>query len=1053
MAFVHLHTHSHYSLLDGLAKIDELVAHTKELGMDALALTDHGNLYGAIEFYKKAKKEGIHPILGVEAYIAPKSRFEKKNHTTKAYHHITLLAQNTVGWQHIIQLVTKAHLEGFYYKPRIDTELLLEHHEGIIVLSGCMSGYIPHLLLHNQKEEAYAYARTLKHVFGDRFYIEVWKQEQIPETKKVYPLLVELAREEQIPLVATQDIHYLRKEDAFYHEILLAVQTGNNVEDSDRMSLRAGDFSMRSPEEMKDLFSDIPEAIENTEHIAKRCQVDIDLNTIHLPSFPIPENLTSFQYLTNLVSQRAPQRYTTITQEIKDRISYELSVIEKTGYADYFLIVQDFVNWAKERKIVVGPGRGSAAGSIVSYILNITDIDPIKYNLLFERFLNPDRIQMPDIDIDFTDIRRDEVMGYLREKYGENSVAHIITFGTMASRAAIRDVGRALGLSYTFCDRIAKMIPFNFTLQKALAEVSEFKKEYDTNSDAHKLIDAAQHLEGVVRHASVHACGIVISKGPLTQYLPLQFAPQDPSTIITQFEMNTVESLGLLKMDLLGLKNLTIIEKTIKLIREQEGIEIIPSSLPLDDAPTYETFQKGLTTGVFQFESSGMRRYLRQLLPTEFEDIVAMVALYRPGPMELIPSYIARKHGREAVSYLHPQLEPILSPTYGIGIYQEQMMRIARDLAGFSLSEADTLRKAIGKKIKELLDQQKEKLIAGMIARGIDSHTAQKIWDLFPPFARYGFNRSHAVSYASIAYQTAYLKTHYPIAFMTSLCNADKNDIDRISFLVSEARKVHIPILPPDINKSFHDFTPEDDGIRFGLSAIKNVGSAIVEAIVEERERAGAFRSLSDFLSRVLHKDVNKKSLESLIKAGVFDCFGIDRNVLLENLDKILGFSQHAKKHTTNGHHDLFGPSFSSDKALSLKEAPFASTEQKLFWEKELIGFYISDHPLTAYTTLFKKKKVTPLSQIVQRRISPHTPIRIGGIVTSVKRILTKQKKHIAFVKVEDTKDIIEVIVFSDVLERRPEAWEENSIVIIQGKLSERDEEPKIVCDQVLKLN
>lgn len=1053
MAFVHLHTHSHYSLLDGLAKIDDLIARTKELGMDAVALTDHGNLYGAVEFYKKAKKEGVHPILGVEAYIAPKSRFERKNHTTKAYHHITLLAQNNTGWQNIIQLVTKAHLEGFYYKPRIDTELLFQHHEGIIALSGCMSGQISHLLLENKKEEAYAYARELKRVFGDRFYIEIWKQEQIPESKKLYPLLVALAQEENIPLVATQDIHYLRKEDSFYHEILLAVQTGNNIDDPDRMSLRAGDFSMRSPEEMETLFSDVPQAIKNTEVIAQRCQVDIDLDTIHLPSFPIPSNLSSFEYLKELVSKRLAHRYKTVTPEIEDRISYELSVIEKTGYADYFLIVQDFVNWAKERKIVVGPGRGSAAGSIVSYILNITDIDPIKYNLLFERFLNPDRIQMPDIDIDFTDIRRDEVMGYLREKYGEDSVAHIITFGTMASRAAIRDVGRALGLSYTFCDHIAKMIPFNFTLQKTLDEVADFKKEYDTNSDAHKLIDAAQHLEGVVRHASVHACGIVISKGSLTQYLPLQYAPQDPSTIITQFEMNTVESLGLLKMDLLGLKNLTIIEKTIKLIREQEGKEIIPSSLPLDDTSTYETFQKGLTTGVFQFESSGMRRYLKQLLPTEFEDIVAMVALYRPGPMELIPSYIARKHGREEVSYLHPQLEPILSPTYGIGIYQEQMMRIARDLAGYSLSEADTLRKAIGKKIKELLDQQKEKLTQGMITHGIAPATAKKIWELFPPFARYGFNRSHAVSYASIAYQTAYLKTHYPIAFMTSLFNADKNDIDRISFLVSEAGKIHIPILPPNINMSFHDFTPEGEGIRFGLSAIKNVGSAIVEAIVEERERAGIFRSLSDFLSRVLHKDMNKKSLESLIKAGAFDCFDIDRNMLLENLDKILSFSQHAKKHTTNGHHDLFGPSFSSDQALSLKEAPPTSTEQRLFWEKELIGFYISDHPLNAYTQILKEKKVTPLSHVIQKRVVPKTPIRVGGIVTSVKKIITKQKKQIAFVKIEDIKDTLEIIVFSEALERRPEAWEENSIVIIQGKLSERDDDAKIVCDQVLKLN
>ncbi len=1054
MAFVHLHTHSHYSLLDGLSKIDDLVDRAKTLGMSALAVTDHGNLYGAIEFYKKAIKAGIKPILGVEAYLAPKSRFDRTAVDDERYYHLTLLAKNNTGWKNLIQLVTKANLEGFYYKPRIDKELLRQHHEGIIALSGCLSGEIPRLLLKDRRAEAVAALKEYQDIFGDDFYIELWSQPKIPDAQKTLPRLIALASEHQVPVVATQDSHYIKKEDSFYHDILLAIQTGNKVTDDDRLTLRAGDFSLRSEEEMTAAFADIPEAIANTVKIADQCSVSIELGKVLLPSFTVPEGETGFSYLKKLINQRINDRYAPVTPHIQERLEYELSVIEKTGFADYFLIVQDYVNWAKAHKIVVGPGRGSAAGSIVSYILKITDVDPLRYDLLFERFLNPDRIQMPDIDMDFTDVRRDEVLGYLKEKYGETHVANIITFGTMASRAAIRDAGRALGFSYSFCDQIAKLIPFNFSLDQSLEGVDDFKKLYHSNTDAQKLIDAAKHLEGVVRHASVHACGIVIAKDELTAYMPLQYAPQDDHIIITQFEMHTVEDLGLLKMDMLGLKNLTIIENTIRLIKDTQNVDLRIDAIPLDDPNTFSILQAGDTTGVFQLESSGMRRYLKDLKPNELEDIIAMVALYRPGPMELIPQYIARKFGREPVTYLHPMLEPILKNTYGIGVYQEQMMRIARDLAGFSLAQADTLRKAIGKKIKELLDQQQEKLITGMLNNGIDKKTARAIWELFPPFARYGFNRSHAVCYAYIAYQTAYLRAHFPVEFMASLLNADASDIDRISFLIGEAKRMHIAILSPDVNQSYAAFSPEGNNVRFGLGAIKNVGSNIVEAIVAERQKGGAYTTFEDFLTRVFHKDLNKKSLESLIKAGAFDSLATERKVLLTNIDKIVTFAQEMRRTIASQQHNLFGGA-TAHTSLALAPSSPSTREETLFWEKELLGFYMSDHPLKKYAAIFKQKQVSPLSDIIARRTKGGIggSLRAGGVITSVKKIITKNNKPIVFAKLEDLSDTMEVVVFSETLERKPELWQEKNILIVQGKLSERDNEPKLIVDQAIKLN
>jgi len=1061
MKFVHLHTHSHYSLLDGLAKIDDLIDRAKELGMKALALTDHGNLYGAVEFYKKAVKAEIKPILGVETYVAPRSRFEKQAKIDDNYFHLILLAENNLGWKNMIKLITKSHLEGFYYRPRVDKELLREYHEGIIALSACLAGEIPQLILKNNFEQAEKTIKEYQEIFGsENFFLEVSHHPNIPEAVKVNDALKKLSKITFAPLVATQDIHYAKPEDAEYQDILLAVQTNNKTSDENRLTMKVEDFSMRSQEQMMESFKDLPEAIENTEKIAERCNVNLTLNQILLPNFPLPEQeISADDYLRKLVMERLSNRLEVADAKVMERLDYELEVIRKTGFADYFLIVQDFVIWAKERGIVVGPGRGSAAGSLVSYVLGVTDINPLKYDLLFERFLNPDRISMPDIDLDFTDVRRDEVFAYIRQKYGEDRVAQIITFGTMAARAAVRDAGRALGLSYGFCDQLAKLIPAlpHQKLDDAIKKVPELNELYKNNPDAKKVIDAAFKLEGVARHASVHAAGVVVSKEPLTDYVPLQRAPQNENIVITQFDMYSIEDLGLLKIDLLGLKNLTIIEEAIRLIKEIQGEEIKISQIPLDDKKTFKLLQETDTTGIFQLESSGMRRYLRELKPTELEDIIAMVALYRPGPMELIPSFINRKHGREKVKYLHPKLEPILEKTYGIGIYQEQMMRIARDLAGFSLAEADTLRKAIGKKIKVLLGAQKEKLLRGMMENGIDEPTAKQIWELFPPFARYGFNRSHAACYALIGYWTAYLKSHWPIEFMTALLNADSGDTERIAFLISEAQKNDINILAPDINKSFVNFVPEEKNIRFGLLAIKNVGLNIVQAIIEERQRGGPFQNFSDFLIRVRHKDLNKKSLESLIKVGVFDSLNTDRAELLAKIEEILAFSQNIKRSLNSSQISLFGANYQASPGLFKKElngngAPIPDKE-KLSWEKELVGLYISGHPLNQFSEKLKNNRIKPIKELLadKRGVNGNSR-RIAGVISNVKRIISKLGQPILFAKIEDLGGGLEVIVFSDTLAKNPTVWRENNVVIVEGRLSWRNNEPKFICQQAVEL-
>lgn len=1035
--------------MDGLSKVDGLVEKAKALDMDALAVTDHGNLYASIEFYKKAKKENIKPIIGVETYVAPYGRLNKRPKIDETRYHLILLAKNDAGWKNLIKLVTASHIEGFYYKPRIDKEILEKYHEGLICISGCSSGEMARLLESQKLREAEETALWYRKVFGEDFYIELQ-----PHTPDLNKRAIALARKIGVAVVATQDSHYLETSDKTEHEILLAVQTNAKVTDGERMSLKNYDLHFRSGDEMAEFFADAPEAVANTMKIAEKCNLEIELGKIHLPKFPVPDGKTSMKYVKELVDERISKRYSEITDEVKKRVEMELGVIEKTGFADYFLIVQDYVNWAKDHGIVVGPGRGSAAGSIVSYILGITALDPLKYDLLFERFLNPDRIQAPDIDIDFTDLRRDEVLSYVKDKYGDDRVAQIITFGMMMSKAAVRDVARALGLPYSLGDHIAKLIPFNVNLKQSLETLPELKALYNKDPDAKRIINSAIKLEGTARHASVHACGVVIAPEPLTNFMPLQKAPQGENSVITQFEMHSVEDLGILKMDFLGLRNLSTIEETLRVVKEIHGVDINIERLPLDDKKTFELLQSGETTGIFQLESSGMRRYLKELRPTELEDIIVMGALYRPGPMELIPSYINRKFGKEEVTYLHPKLEPILKSTYGVGIYQEQMMRIARDLAGYTLAEADTLRKAIGKKIKKLLDEQKEKLTEGMVKNGINKKTANEIWELFPPFARYGFNRSHAACYAMISYETAYLKAHYPREFAASLLNTSGADVERISFLISETKRLGIKVLPPDINMSFQSFTVDGENIRFGLAAVKNVGLHIVEKIIEERSLRGPYEDLSDFLSRVQDRDLNKKSLESLVKVGTFDSFSLDRGELLDNMDRLIDFNQAAKKNTGSNQFSLFSGEKQFSK-IKLNPGKFADKRSIMSWEKELLGLFLTDHPINGHADKLNGNgivKNVKYALTLPKNGERSPKIILAGVVSKVQKIVTKTGQPMMFVTLEDTNDSIELLVFNSILRENQNAWRENNVVMVEGCVSWKNGDTKFICDRVKEL-
>ncbi|XOU95035.1 MAG: DNA polymerase III subunit alpha [Candidatus Kerfeldbacteria bacterium] len=1061
--FVHLHVHSHYSLLDGLAKIDDLVEKTKELKMPAVALTDHGVMHGVVEFYQKAKKAGIKPIIGVEAYVARNGMHNKRAKIDERPYHLVLLARNNEGYKNLVKLTTKAHLEGFYYKPRIDIELLKKHSEGLIGLSACLQGMISRPFINDDDDLAKENALTLKEIFGkDNFYLEVQHNPSIDHQAKVNEKIFTLGKELDIPIVATNDVHYLNKEDDEIHDILICLQTKRKQKDTDRMSYMGEDFSLKSADNMKLAFPNHPEVISNTLKVMERCNVELELGKTHLPYYEVPKGQTADEFLKKLCYEGISSRFPGQEKDkiILERLEYELSIIVKTGYATYFLIVQDFVNWAKKEGIVVGPGRGSAAGSIVSYLLNITNIDPIKYNLIFERFLNPERVSMPDIDLDFADARRDEVIGYVEKKYGKDHVAQIITFGTMAARAAVRDAGRVLDIPYSYCDKVAKLIPMFTTINKALETVTELKEIYDSDPDGQKLIYSAQKLEGVARHASTHACGVVITKEPLDHYVPSQFAARGGTdeTVVTQYDLHAVEDLGLLKMDFLGLKNLSILENTIDIIKKTRNITIDVDNLPLDDPKAYDLLKKGITTGIFQLESAGMRRYLKQLKPTEIEDIIAMVALYRPGPMEYIPDFIAGKHGKKKITYLHPKLKPILQNTYGVAVYQEQLMRIARDLAGFSLSEADILRKAVGKKIKKLLVEQKNKLISGMIVNNIDKSTALKIWKLVEPFADYGFVRAHAACYAMIAYQTAYFKANYPDEFMASLLTSDYGDIDRIAIEVEECEALGIKVLPPDINESYSTFTAvfnhetklPDKKIRFGLLAIKNVGFNIAKTIIRERKDNGPYKNLEDLLTRVRTKDLNKKSLESLIKAGALDKFN-ERNQLLQNIDTLLALAKSAEKEATNNQINLFGSlPTSNTPQLRLKQTEPATKKETLAWEKEFMGLYISDHPLKAYKD-YLKNIATPINEITMEKRNQE--ITVGGIITNIKKIITRKGQPMLFVKIEDHTGHLELLVFPTVLEKYPNLWVEEKIIIAKGKLSDKDGDIKLLCDQVKELN
>ncbi len=1427
MKFTHLHVHSHYSLLDGLPKIDELLDYVKELGMDSLALTDHGVLYGAVEFYKKAKAKGIKPILGSEVYMALELMHQERPNIDNRRYHLVLLVKNEAGYKNLVKLITKAHLEGFYYKPRIDEELLAQYSQGLICLSGCLQGKIPKLILSKKIKEAEQTCQKYQEIFGrDNFYLELQHHPGLPEQKKVNEALISFSKKLAIPLVSTNDVHYLKSEDAEAQDVLMLINTGSDKNDPERLTMKADDFSLRSPQKMLEDFKEVPEAIENTQKIVKACNFQFELGKIQLPYFPLPEGKNSGDFLKELCYQKLEQRYPKAKKEVLERLEYELSVIKEAGFASYFLIVQDFVDWAKKNRIVVGPGRGSSAGSLVAYVLNITNVDPLKYNLLFERFLNPGRgaaAGLPDIDLDFTDRRRDEVIEYVAQKYGRDKVAQIITFGTMAAKAVVRDVGRALGYTYNYCDRAAKMIPFGFTLDQTLQKIDEFRQLYQTDEQAKRLIDLSKKLEGVARHASTHACGVVIAKEPLENIVPLQRPTQNDQNIVTQYDMHSVESLGLLKMDLLGLKNLTIIEDTLARVYKVQDKSINIEKIPLDDKKTYKLLQQGDTIGVFQLEclsgdtiisnttidkllkrknkkrltsvyldegrthlnkiinvlesgekeiynlitenswlikasrdhcfltkngwkklgeirmgdevliktrakhliynicqkcgkqingqkegksnfcyqcsakfysnpskkeskekiraarikfyrqggkpwnfklniknstkvveigraiskaltgktlenrygkrkakkikkamsirfsgegnpmfgkpsphrkrgfredlghfvrsaweadfarvlklykldyqyepkafrlikssgevvnytpdfyvpsnntfyeikgwlhdldeekiklfqkqypqynfvlinktkfaefaleykelidwecpqipieqsfrfikvkeikyagkektydilmqppgnnfvangflvhnSGGMQRYLKQLKPTEFEDIIAMVALYRPGPMQLIPEYIAGKHKKKRIEYLHPKLKPILESTYNIPVYQEQLMKIAHELAGFTLAEADVLRKAVGKKIKKLLMAQKEKMIKGMKRNGIDERVAQKIWEWVLPFAHYGFNRSHSCSYAMIAYQTAYLKTHFPAEFMSAVLTSEKADLERIAVLIEECKKMGLEVLPPDINESFMNFSVVGgkNQIRFGLLAIKNVGHNVVEAILEERKINGPYVSINDFVSRVNSKDLNKKSLESSIKAGVFDKLA-ERNQLLANLEKLLEYARETQKNKNNGQKGLFDGLSSSSRGMKLASATPCSLAEKLKWEKELLGLYVSGHPLKEYEKILEKKSL-PIVKVSQDLVGKL--VRIGGIICGIKKIITKTGKPMLFVNLEDETKKIEVVIFPSVIENYPTLFQENKIVLIQGRVDTRDGVPKIICNTI----
>ncbi len=1050
--FIHLHVHTEYSLLDGATRIRSVVEKAAELGMPAVAITDHGTMYGVIDFYKAARSKGIKPLIGCEVYVAPKSRFRKEKNNENLYYHLVLLAKNQEGYRNLVKVVSAGYLEGFYYKPRVDKELLSQHSEGLIALSACLAGEIPALLLQGDEKQAREAALWYRETFGEgNFYLELQDQ-GIAEQKELNRKLFQLGRETGIPLVATNDVHYLEREDAEAHDVLLCIQTGKNVDDPKRLKFDGEGFYFKSEEEMRSAFAEFPpEVLENTGIIADKINLEFEFDKRYLPLYDIPPSYaTPEEYLRALCREGLAKRYDQITPEIQERLDYELGVIEQMGFAGYFLIVWDFVNFSVANGIPVGPGRGSAAGSLVAYSLSITNIDPLRYGLLFERFLNPERVTMPDVDIDFCYERRDEVIRYVIDKYGEERVAQIITFGTMAARMAVRDVGRALNFTYGEADRVAKAIPEEpgMTIQKALEMNSELAELYNNDERYRKFLDISRKVEGLPRHASTHAAGVVISGNPLVEHVPLQ---KTNGTLVTQFSMNLLEELGLLKMDFLGLRTLTIMEEAVRQVNQQRGEEgkekgkLDLSAIPLDDSRTYSLLSQGDTAGVFQLESSGMRSVLRELKPSVFEDIIAVVALYRPGPMEQIPVFTESKHGSREISYPHPELEPVLKETYGVIVYQEQIMEIAARMAGFSLGQADLLRRAIGKKKKEILDQQRQIFTEGVDKKGYGKKLGTELYDLIVKFASYGFNKSHAAAYALIAYQTAYLKANYPVEFMAALLTGVMSNAAKIALYIADCRRQGIEILPPDVNESETNFTVvSSKRIRFGLAAVKNVGKGAIETIIKTRIKEGKFTGLGDFCRKVDLRTCNRKVIESLVKCGAFDSLGGLRSQYLNYLDQALQSGQHAQKEKMDGQISMFsylgGDTFSGEQGDDLPPLPEYSPREKLTFEKELVGLYISGHPLDQYRRILENLKgATPIGELAE--FKDKSQVTAVGMISSVRTIYTKKGRPMSFLTVEDLTGELEVVVFSDLHERHQKSLEEERVILVKGRLDLKEEE------------
>ncbi len=1054
--YIHLHNHSHYSLLDGACRIPDLVDAAVQSDMPALALTDHGNMFGAIEFYKTAKKMGIKPIIGVEAYVAPRSRKDRKAPTGVAdtSFHLVLLAKNFVGYQNLMRLVSIGYLEGFYYRPRVDKEMLQKYHEGIIALSACLKGEVPYYLLHRGYDAAKKSAEQYRDIFGDDYYLEL-QNHGIKEEDEARKGVVELSQELSIPLVITNDIHYLKKEHYSPHDVLICLQTGKNRDDPKRLRYTTDEIYFKTQSEMENTFSGFEEALNTTADIADKCDLVIDFKTLYLPKYEIPEEEPCDvldDYLEKLVYEGARKRFGEITQDVEERLKHELGIIKTMRYPGYFLIVMDFIKYAKSKGIPVGPGRGSAAGSLVSYCLEITNINPLQYNLIFERFLNPERVTMPDIDIDFCYERREEIIQYVKEKYGEKNVSQIITFGTMAARAVIRDVGRVLNLAYSEVDRIAKMIPATpgMTLSKAFEVVPEIKKLADQDEIHRELIDYSEVLEGLARHASTHAAGVVITPEELTNYTPLYRSSEGDVT--TQYDMRILEEIGVLKMDFLGLRTLTVLQKAVDTINKTRGEEIVLNDIPLDDQETFELFAKGETVGIFQFESSGMREYLRKLKPQVFDDLIAMNALYRPGPMNWIDDFIARKHGKKKIDYPHPLMEPILKETYGVIVYQEQVMRIASQLGGFSMGKADLLRRAMGKKKKELMAEQRQLFIKGCAEKNIDKKLADDIFDLMAKFAGYGFVKPHSTCYALVAFQTAYLKRHYPAEFMAATLSSEMGTTNRVVILIDECKRMGIKVLPPDVNESLFEFSVQGGNIRFGLGAVKNVGRNAIESIVEAREKSGKFKNIFEFAERVNGRLVNKKVLESLIQAGAMDSLDGHRAQQLQAVEIMVQFSQSVQSQKNHRQPSLFDKS--SEASLSYPKLPVVTPwndAQKLSLEKALLGFYVSGHPLERFREEIEGFATASTNDLVN--FKENTMVKVCGIVTECKNILDRKNKSMAFVTLEDFQGTVESIVFSSVYEKYRELLQPDAMILIAGRLSLKDDEkPKILCEKVIPL-